>query len=344
MREQGFFKVVLRQRTCRVPQFLMSSATISSSTTPWIVGRRQDLGFFLCSSLIGYVLVAVAMFWGELPAILFLQISFAIDGPHVYSTATRVLLDPSERKRTGPLFWLLVPLCLICPGLLLLGLSFPTVFLMVMVWGQYHIAKQHVGFVLIYRRKAMERSNFKLDRRFTLISLMLPFASYLCAALTGRALFPLFLGIGVVLAIHYSYRQRGQGLVNSPKLMLLAFTIPLHWLVWGFAAARPSPQRLGAAAAITVVGHGLQYLRLMWLHNSNRFSERTGILGFVSRTPVYFVGAAVILSFPQYLGEIARSQVVGSAALGLLMFHYLMDSRIWRIRGDAELARALNLA
>jgi hypothetical protein len=318
--------------------------TALASSSPWIISKQQDLIWFLGSALLGYMLYALAFPAGGLPAIVFFQVSFAIDGPHVYSTATRVLFDRDERKRQRLLFLALVPLCLIGPALLWLGVRYETFFLLVMVWGQFHISKQHMGFVMIYKRKARERADFKLDRYFTLVSLLLPFAYYLSAVITSRRLLPLFLIPALLFVVYYAAHQL-RVTANIPKLLLLVSVIPLQWLAWAFAAQDPdSFKRLLAAAAITTTGHGVQYLRLMWLHNSNRYSTQGGLLGIISRNWIFFMLAALVLSLPQYVpGTTQGGQRIGCAIIGFLMLHYLLDSKIWRVRNDPELAKALRL-
>src|SRR5690349_17861458 len=83
------------------------SATISS---PWIIGKRDDLVFFIGSAVLGYLLLSVAFAANGLPAVMFFQITFLIDSPHVYSTATRVLFDSGERKRQRVYFLAFIPL------------------------------------------------------------------------------------------------------------------------------------------------------------------------------------------------------------------------------------------
>jgi len=317
-------------------------STPNLTLSPWILSRREDLPFFIGSCLLGYLLAALAIASNGLPAIVFFQISFLLDGPHVYSTATRVLFDGDERRRLRLWFLLLIPLCAIGPALLAVGVNPAKLFLLVMCWGQYHIAKQHMGFVMIYKRKAQERHSFKADRHFTLISLLLPFAYYLSVVVFGRSFILAFLLPALGLAIYYFWTQRFSA---TPKLILLAMTIPLHWLIWPYAAQEPhSFPRLLAAAAVTTAGHSVQYLRLMWLHNSNRYGSRGGVLGLISKHWAFFMLAALVLSAPQYLPSVFKSsQIAGAAAFGFLMLHYVLDSKIWRIRGDAELSSALRL-
>lgn len=319
------------------------STSILHIPSRWIISKRDDLTFFIGSSILGYCLVALAFGISGLPAVVFFQVSFLIDGPHVYSTATRVLFDSEERHRQRFRFLALVPLCLAAP-LLSFKLDAMSIFLLVMVWGQYHVAKQHMGLVFIYKRKCREESDFRLDRYFTLVSLMLPFAGYV-SAFAGYTIMAWLLLPGIGFAAYYFVRQSRKEFLNVPKLLLLALVIPLHWLAWGFAALEPrSFNRLLAAAAITTIGHGLQYLRLMWLHNNNRYSHRSGVLGLISRNWLYFTVAAIVLSIPQYLGGMIGNETIASGAIGFLMLHYLLDSKIWRIHGNPELARALNLA
>jgi len=322
----------------------VSAANLNINSSPWIIGRRHDLLFFVGSASFGYLLIAFAFAQGGLPGKLAAGLGFILDGPHVYSTATRALFDPAERKRQGLLWLALFPLCLIGP-LLTYRFGFTIFFLGIAALSHYHIAKQHMGFVMIYKRKAGERDDYKADRYFTLGSLALPFMFYFSAVVLGTVkLLPIFLVPGVLLAVWYVHRQATKPRVNVPKVLLLAGVIPLTWLAWSFAAVEPwSPVRLLAAAVVTNIGHSFQYLRLMWFHNHNRYSERTGILGFASRKWIYFIGFAVILSLPNHFAGYAGDEYLSAFMLGFLLFHFVLDSRIWRLRSDAELARALNL-
>ena len=322
----------------------MSTADLNINSTPWIIGRRDDLLFFVGSASLGYLLIALAFAQGGLPGKIVAALAFALDGPHVYSTATRAVLDTAERRRQRMLWLTLFPLCLVGP-LVTYKFGFSVFFLVIAALSHYHLAKQHMGFVMIYKRKAGERDDYKADRYFTLGSLALPFMFYLSAVFTGTVSFlPIFLVPGVVLAGWYAHRQTSKPKTNVPKLLLLAGVIPLTWLAWSFAAAEPwSPIRIVAAAVATNIGHSFQYLRLMWFHNHNRYSRRTGILGLASRKWVYFFGVAILFALPNHFASYLQDNYISAFMLGFLLFHFVLDSRIWRIRGDHELARALNL-
>src|SRR6185295_2194225 len=196
--------------------------------------------FFTGSAIFGYALLLIGLAFGNFPALLALLLALLIDGPHVYATATRALFDPEERKRIGLTWWLLMLLCCISPIIgWLIGLR--AFSLIVACWAVYHTAKQHMGFVMIYRRKARERTNFRLDKWFTLASQLLPFAFYLSTVILGtmKAL-PVFLTAGIVVSAIYANQQCRNESPNWPKLILLILFTPLHWCAWIYAATSPS--------------------------------------------------------------------------------------------------------
>ena len=322
----------------------MSTAIIAAPQSKWIINKPQDLLFFTGSAIFGYALMLIGLALGNVPALLVLLLALLIDGPHVYCTATRAFFDPEERNRIGLTWWLLLLLCSLSPVISWL-IGHRALSLFVASWAIYHVSKQHLGFVMIYRRKAREREHFRLDKWFTLASLMLPFAFYLSTVFIGsmKAL-PVFLTAGVVLAAIYVNQQCRNQTHNWPKLLLLILFTPLQWCAWIYAAAEPtSPSRVVAATLMVNVGHSLQYLRLTWFHNHNRYQTRSGLIGLISKKWIYFLTVAVLLAFPSYVIRHFDSGMLSAATLGFLMFHFVLDARIWRLRGDNELAAALNL-
>src|SRR5262249_6045697 len=181
----------------------MSTTILAAPQSKWIINKPQDLLFFTGSAIFGYALMIIGLALGTVPAFLAVLLALLIDGPHVYSTATRALFDPDERKRIGLTWWILMLLLCVSPVISWL-IGFRAFSLFVACWAVYHTSKQHVGFVMIYRRKAREREHFKLDKWFTIAQQLLPFAFYLSARVIGsmKAL-PVFLVAGIVLAAIY---------------------------------------------------------------------------------------------------------------------------------------------
>ena len=280
---------------------------------------------------------------GELPIRFLVFWAFAVDGPHVFSTATRVLFDPSERRRLGLLWLALVPLCLAGP-LIIFAFSADVFYMVIATWSHYHISKQHMGFMFIYKRKAAERSDFKLDKYFILTLLVLPYLFYMAVLVTkSQRLLPAFLVPAIVFVVYYAWKQVRKPTRNWSKLLLLLACIPLTWVAFLYAAVdTSSPQRFVAAIVALNILHSFQYLRLMFFHNKNRYSESGGVLGMVSRKWIYFFAAALFLAFPWRVGA-NYIEAIGPIFVGITFFHFVVDAKIWRIRGDAELARALKL-
>jgi hypothetical protein len=80
----------------------------------------------------------------------------------------------------------------------------------------------------------------------------------------------------------------------------------------------------------------------MWFHNHNRYSQQQGFLGLISRKWLYFFAVAFLLSFPIRVLP-TTAPLMLTIPFSLVLFHYIVDARIWRVRGDKELATALRL-
>ena len=316
--------------------------TALASSSPWIISKQQDLIWFIGSSVLGLTALLLALPRGGLPSVFAFIWALALDGPHVYSTATRAVFDCQERRSLGRT-WLLLILILILSSIAIYFLGARTLFVFIATWGHYHISKQHMGFVLIYKRKANERADFKLDKYFTLVSLALPYLYFLSSlVIRSRILLLLFTGSGLGLVVFYVFHQSQLSTRNWPKLSLLASCIPLTWLAYLYAAKTSSGSGLLTAIIITNIPHSLQYLKLIWFHNSNRYSCSNGLLGILSRNWIRFFFAVVVLALPSHFFR-GSGGIFAALAGGLLMGHYLIDSKIWRVRGNPELAAALKL-
>ena len=228
-------------------------------------------------------------------------------------------------------------------------------FVLFITWAQYHIAKQHMGFVMLYRVKAGERNDMVWDKRFVVFSLTLPWALYLYGMLKLPApqliTFLTFAGY-VALAVSYTKLQvkriKAGEAYSLGKLLLLMVVIPLPWLAFWYASGRP--EVFAIAAIATNIGHSLQYQRLMWFHNRNRYAESSrstiGLAAIInSRITIYLLTAIVLNLLVAGLPHAALhgNETWLAMLTGVNMAHYYLDSQIWRVRSDNELARALRL-
>ena len=323
----------------------------------WIISERDDLTWFIGPAVISYA--ALGLLASGFPLLpLYLVWLIGIDGPHVVATATRTYFDSGERRRLGSILWVVGPAMAVGPVMVALGAE--SLFYMFAVsWLHFHIAKQHVGFVMLYRHKAGERghSDYLLERWFLLTSLMLPFARFLVKTnfvylpqlpLVRRCDEVLLVAYGALTAWFVTRQfqrwKAGQPL-NWPKLMLFGAVVPLQWLVFGYAANFPD----GITRAGIVLGlfHSLQYHRLMWYHNRNRYADaERGLASALAHRFVYYFGSAILLNLVLNVlpSHYAPSPYMKAALWGIPFTHYILDSKIWRVRGNPQLAAALRLS
>jgi hypothetical protein len=105
-----------------------------------------------------------------------------------------------------------------------------------------------------------------------------------------------------------------------------------------------------AVPTVTIV-HNLQYHALIWFHNRNRYADLDGqrhgrIPAAVSRSLLAYAVSGLAFSLlyrvPGFtLGRI--SDLAFGFFCGFGLTHYYLDSRIWRVRHDAQLREVLHL-
>ena len=326
----------------------------------WIISEREDLTWFIGSGLVGYL--ALAMMAAGFPLTpLWLVWLVGIDGPHVLATFTRTYFDKEERRNLGRMLWLIVPCAAIGPICAAAGYD-KLFYLAAVSWLHFHIAKQHFGFVMLYKHKNRERDRFDyhLDRYFLLASLMIPYARFVLSTAdlfrgsrAAQGANDFLLIAYILLAAFFAGRQvqkfRSGALVNAPKLLLFLAVVPLQWLAFGYAASFGFEGIIRAGIVLGLF-HSFQYHRLMWFHNHNRYTEpagesRFGLAAMLARRFAYYALAAIALNL---LCNVLPAFALPASPLklavwGFAFMHYLLDARIWRVRGNKELAQALHL-
>jgi hypothetical protein len=179
----------------------------------------------------------------------------------------------------------------------------------------------------------------------------------------------------IVLASGWLIRQVQRVLVREPldvpKYLLLAAAIPLHWI----ALITPMPAKPIALVAILTIYHNLQYHRLIWFHNQ-KYGKRSSVAqaaggtpayqtygpaAFISRRLLYYLGCGILFGIiyqgpRQYLGylnlhtgdspgTLSMPVQLGIAFLwGYAFIHYYLDSKIWRVRRDPSVGKALQMS
>jgi|SRR5579883_371528 len=327
--------------------------------TNWIISRRDDLTWFIGPAAISYIAYGL-MASGFPITLIYLIWLVGIDGPHVIATVTRTYFDKQERKRLGWFLWIIVPLTLAGPLMVWAGQA-SLFYLFAVCWQHYHIAKQHFGFIMLWKAKNKERDAFdlKADRIFLLASTILPLAmfvfrtrlaSYAFLQISANVLLALYGAMTIGYIAHQVRKFRAGQSMNTPKLLLLGVLVPLQWMIFMHAATFGADGILRAGITLGLF-HSFQYHRLLWFHNRNRYAvpegwKQFGLAAFFAKDfGIYLftaIGLHIALSIlPQTMNP--GVEWIKAAVWGIPFTHYMLDSKIWRVRGNKELAAALRL-
>jgi hypothetical protein len=348
-----------------------SQTSVRAISARWIIGRNDDLIWFIGSVVSSYVLLGLYLSgWLSLLPMVALW-AILIDGPHVFGTISRTYLDRVEMVERRRMLLGSVLFFAVGPVMVLAGFGF-SFFFVAALWAYYHLVKQHYGFMVLYKKKNNDllRVDNALDKVFLLLAFSYPFVAFIERDPEAMARVPPVLRVGVstlstlllagtiIVALVWSGRQiqrfsKGVQL-DLPKYLLLAAAIPMHWIV----LLTPMPNKTIAIVAILTVYHNLQYHRLIWFHNRKYSTatdarERYGMAELVSRRLAFYIGFAVLFGLlyqgpRQYIlshesEKAAWMPLATSFLWGFAFIHYYLDSKIWRVRADKALGKALRI-
>jgi len=331
----------------------------------WIIGARDDLIWFIGSVVSSYALLFLYVS-GVLPLLPMVALwAVLIDAPHVFGTFSRTYFDRTARHNRARLLWGSLLFFAIGPVMVLAGAGFVFLFVAAL-WAYYHLVKQHYGFMVLYKKKNgdLARVDNALDRLLLLFAFNYPFVEFIArdpeamtrvpAALRGgvNGLSKLLLAATILIFAVWIIRQVQRAMtgepLNIPKYLLLAAAIPMHWIV----LLTPMPHKPIAIVAILTIYHNLQYHRLIWFHNQKYKSrEKYGAAELISRRVTYYIAFGIIFGViyqgpRQLLNSLGHSLAVQlgiSFLWGYAFIHYYLDSKIWRVRRDPSVGKALNM-
>jgi hypothetical protein len=353
---------------------IITKPVTSAISLRWIIGARDDVIWFIGSVVSSYALLVLYVS-GILPLIPMVALwAILIDAPHVFGTFSRTYFDRTERKNRARLLWGSLLFFAIGPAMVLAGAGF-VFFFVAALWAYYHLVKQHYGFMVLYKKKNgdLARVDNALDRLLLLLAFNYPFVEFIArdpeamarvpAALRGgvNGLSKLLLAGTILIFVVWVGRQVQRAItgepLNVPKYLLLAAAIPMHWIV----LLTPMPHKPIAIVAILTIYHNLQYHRLIWFHNQKYKSrENYGAAEFISRRLIYYIGFGIIFGViyqgpRQALGYLGLQNAAAgveqpltiqlgiSFLWGYAFIHYYLDSKIWRVRRDPSVSKALNI-
>ncbi len=356
--------------TVQSTQLVATAARERAVSLRWIISAREDLLWFVGSVASSYLLLALYVA-GVLPLFpMLLAWAVLIDAPHVFGTFSRTYFDREERRARGRLLWGSLAFFLVGPLMVLAHLAL-VFFFLAALWAYYHLVKQHYGFMVLYKKKNddLDRADNALDRLFILASMACPFVLFVArdpeatarvpARLTSAlgALSSALLVATAAVALAWIARQLQSALqgraLDVPKYLLLAAAIPMHWIV----LLTPMPQKTLAVVAILTIYHNLQYHRLVWFHNKKYAGdgarERHGAAELISRRLIYYLAFGVLFGLwyqlprrlvgEAYGRQSLAAQLAASFFWGYAFIHYYLDSKIWRVRRDPSVGKALRM-
>ncbi|HSE34307.1 MAG TPA: hypothetical protein VLA93_22225 [Pyrinomonadaceae bacterium] len=348
----------------------------------WIISGRDDLVWFIGSVLTSYALLVLYVS-GILPLVPMAALwAIFIDAPHVFGTFSRTYFDRTERQSRGRLLWGSLLFFAVGPLMVFVGAGF-LFFFVAALWAYYHLVKQHYGFMVLYKKKNndLARIDNALDRLLLLFAFNYPFVAFIAQDPEAMARVPGALHGGVngvaflllvgtiALTVIWLARQIQRAVVgeplNVPKYLLLAAAIPMHWIV----LLTPMPHKPIAIVAILTIYHNFQYHRLIWFHNKKykaadaQLSQaKYGAAELISRRLMFYIGFGILFGLiyqgpRQFLGYLSYKNGAASVAdvsfatqlaisflWGYAFIHYYLDSKIWRVRRDPSVGKALNMA
>ncbi len=248
------------------------------------------------------------------------------------------------------------------------------------LWAYWHVVRQHYGVLVLYKRKAGEPAGDRFDERVLHVGLVAPFVSFTLThprtvAMMGFDAPPAWARAGslaawAVLAVaavafvaHEAAEARDGRPVNVPKVLFLAAAISVSVLL--FAPPVVARVQYEAVSPIVTSFHNVQYLAIVWFFHRNRRARRrmagprvagslaAFLVAGVAFTLVYRVGFGCVFSaWPgcdvgTQLMPLPGGLTVADLGVGFLwgfaLHHYYLDQRIWHVRHDAGVGRALQL-
>lgn len=349
----------------------------------WIINKRDDLIWFIGSVITSYAFLAANLMLVKLGLSVMIVTwiwALGFDGPHVFGTISRTYADRQERRRRAKLFYGSLSLFLLGPSMLVADKIFgtatlgPLFFLFASLWAYYHLVKQHYGFMILYKKKNNDLAEIDnlIDRAFILIGMTYPFVRFLAHSYAAKErldrmgvpaeseaiwwietlVFSAFIISLALFAGRQVQRLYTRQPINAPKLLLLAACVPMHWIVLRLLEPiQPAAAGTLAAVATLTIYHNIQYHRIIWFHNRNKYTRADaasyGAASTISKSVWSYIGFALLFGAVYHIPHYTVVEPDGfwmAFIWGGAFIHYYLDSKIWRVRRDTQLNENLRMA
>ncbi len=324
----------------------------------WIVGPRYDLTFFIGSCAVTWVFLAlyhglrhfeVVVGPGSVLCTYFI-FTAVFDHPHIFQTFSRTHADADEFQRHrwlhtwGLAAFLVGGVAVAAAGFLGELIVFAAIF------GSWHIIRQHWGLLRAYKARNGDRA--PLDDAIDGTLFYSGMFGFLLEDYTGIAgpteifgglhvrfpsipelIGPLVMGVFVITLVVFVWRQlalvRAGRPVNVPKVLFLVAAIGTHGLVFWATA---TPFLVGEALETSY--HNVQYQGWVMHYRRRRFGAGVVLRWFV-----------VALAYGLVVGTLEVTSLLYQKTVGwvflpffmVVVYHYYVDGKVWRLGSDATL-------
>ncbi len=316
----------------------------------WIVSAPYDLFFFIGSagaSLLLYLFhlflvstfdLAIEQRTGLVSFVIFVGL---FDMPHILQTFSRTHADKEEYARHRRRITLGLVAALLLGEALLAAELEDFLFTAGALYGIWHILKQNIGFVKIY--KALHRDFDKVDN---LLDSGVFYATVLaCVSELQLVIYAAGSIICLFMARQLQRILSGKT-INLPKLLFIGVQIPLYYYLF-FGLEVP----ILLFVAIETIYHDIQYYGWIRFYQKKRFSDDPG---FANRWMVMTLSTSIVIacvtfvvfsdSGATYFSELDRAVLTYFFVplYMIVMYHYYIEGVIWRFRESPELKDILH--
>lgn len=330
----------------------VTTAPIERAKIGWLRGQSFDLFFIAGITALALGAGATAVAWPFLfPALVFADLWF-LGYHHVVATYTRLCFD-RESFREHAFLILVLPVLVILAVLALVGvIGFWTLATVYLYWQWYHYTRQSWGIGQVYRRK----SGGLTDENPTLAKLTfwaVPVWGILNRSWQDPGMF-LGLQLRVIPVPEIAVQLAGLAAAG-----LLAWWVVTRFALWRegrlpvahtlymvshfavFYVGYVVINDISVGWLVANVWHNAQYIAFVWLFNNNRFKQgvepKARFLSSLSQTSNAWKYLAVCfgISTTVYLALAGTIQTLPYlvVAYQIINFHhYIVDSRIWKVR------------
>ena len=369
------------------PSFAATICLMNEGSFRWIISPWQDQLFLFGGVLVSLLLTLGVWSTPSLAPWWWIWI-LLLDGPHVFATLARTYLDPEERRTRGrllggSLLWFLVgPACLGIAAWSGSGLSVALFLTFCNLWAWWHVLRQHLGFMGLYKRAGGETDpgDDRWDRAALYTGSIAPFVAFALLHPEARPMLGLqgpptwessvalllWGGTAVVVggwALRLASARRAGRPVAPAKVAYLGLVLLWTAVVMAPPVANRLP--LGGITIAVTAWHNIQYHALVWHYKRRRYQtepERYGLAARVgSHLAIYaFAGLAFTLAYripnclmgsppgcssnPDPLFAGVTLATAGQVIFwGVALHHYFIDQYIWRPSKDVRLQADLGL-